>query len=292
MNVRSGADKCNKPVTIDIASFDKMILSAVSRHNDGRKLVSHMIRTLLIVIGAVLVLDTLLVVPNVRFNAGVIMPAILGLPPFIWGIFYPDLQRLSAQGVFLTVKWLLLAAYGLFFLTFTLLSASILRSAHAPATGRPDALLVLGASIRAGKASRTLALRLDKAIEVLRGHPGLPIVVSGGRGPGEAEAEADVMARYLSARGVAEDQILVEDQSVNTFENLSLSWPLIRLRTGQPDPAVSVVTSGLHLYRAMRMAERAGFKAIGIAAADLWYLVPNTLLREYLAVIKHHLRGI
>lgn len=38
-----------------------------------------MIRTLLIVIGAVLVLDTLLVVPNVRFNAGVIMPAILGL---------------------------------------------------------------------------------------------------------------------------------------------------------------------------------------------------------------------
>lgn len=250
-----------------------------------------MIRTLLIVIGAVLVLDTLLVVPNVRFNAGVIMPAILGFPPLIWGVFYPDLQRLSAQGVFLAVKWLLIVSYGLFFLTFALLSARILRPARGPASEKPDALLVLGASIRAGEASRTLARRLDKAVAVLRDHPGLPVVVSGGRGPGDTEAEAHVMARYLGARGIAEAQILAEDQSVNTFENLSLSWPLIRLRTGQPDPLVAVVTSGLHLYRAMRMAERAGFKAIGIAAPDLWYLVPNILLREYLAVIKHQWLG-
>jgi len=251
-----------------------------------------MIRTLLIVIGTVLILDTLLVVPIARFNAGVIMPAILGFPPLIWGIFYPDLQRLSAQGFFLAVKWLLFVSYGLFFLTFAVLSVRILRPVRSSVSGKPDALLVLGASIRAGEASRTLALRLDKAIAVLRDHPGLPVVVSGGRGPGDTVAEAVVMARYLDARGISKVQILTEDQSVNTFENLSLSWPLIRLRTGQPDPIVAVVTSGLHLYRAMRMAKRAGFKVIGIAAPDLWYLAPNILLREYLALIKHHWLGI
>ena len=252
------------------------------------------IQILLILIGMLLVADTLFVLQKVNFNAGVIMPAILGLPLLIWGLFFPSLQRLSGHALVSMLQWLLVIGYGLFILTFGWILVQIVSAEHRPLlpdTADTAVLLVLGASLYGSQVSRTLALRLDAALSILRARPDLPVIVSGGQGPGEAVPEAAAMERYLIDRGIRQTRIFVEDRSINTTENFSRSLPLIRQATRQNDPLIVVVTSGFHLYRALLIAGRQGFRASGISAPNLWYLVPNNLLREYLAIFKYHLLG-
>ena len=74
----------------------------------------------------------------------------------------------------------------------------ILSAAYAPAPDRADCLLILGAGLNGTKPSLSLKVRLDKAIDYWKTHSGVPMVVSGGRGPGEAISEAEAMRRYLT----------------------------------------------------------------------------------------------
>lgn len=249
------------------------------------------IQILLILVGMLLVADTLFVVRKVNFNAGVIMPAILGVPLLIQGIFFQPLQRLSGLVLAAILQWLLIIGYTLFILTFGWFLVQIVRTGHQSVPPDARVLLVLGASLQGSQVSRTLALRLDAALAVLQSRPGLPVIVSGGQGPGEALPEAAAMGRYLIDRGISPERIVVEDRSINTAENFSRSRPLIRQVTRLDDPLIVVVTSGFHLYRALLIAVRQGYRATGISAPNLWYLLPNNLLREYLAIFKYHLLG-
>lgn len=249
------------------------------------------IQFLFILAGSLLVLDTLLIAPRVRFNAGVILPAIIGLPLLSWGIFYQDLQILSKQGFLLGVKWLLIMCYALFILTFLWIVAQIIRAEQVPVPPDAAVLIVLGASLHGSQVSQTLALRLDAAAAIMRSRTELPVVVSGGQGPGEAVPEGAAMALYLKGKGIETARIQIENRSTSTFENLLFSKPLVQQATGLDDPRTVIVTSGTHLYRALLIARKAGYRATGAAARDPWYLAPNSLLREYLAIMKYHWLG-
>ena len=63
-------------------------------------------------------------------------------------------------------------------------------------------------------------------------------VLSGGKGADECISEAECMRRYLSAQGVPEEQLLLEDNSTDTAENMAFSKKLIldRVRPGQDAP--------------------------------------------------------
>ena len=49
------------------------------------------------------------------------------------------------------------------------------------------------------------------------------MIVSGGQGSDEAISEAEAMRRYLVEQGIRNEEIIMEDKSTNTEENLVFS---------------------------------------------------------------------
>ena len=152
-------------------------------------------------------------------------------------------------------------------------------------------LIILGAGLYGETPSRVLTSRLDTALDYLEVHGKMPIIVSGGQGPGETISEAEAMFRYLNRRGIDSDQIWLEDSSTNTLENLVLSLALMEEKGLEPGTAkTAIVTSEFHLYRAKHIAGTLGLNAVGIAA-ETPYLSLRILYhcREAVALLKSFL---
>jgi uncharacterized SAM-binding protein YcdF (DUF218 family) len=248
------------------------------------------IQFLMILIGALLIADSLFIAPRVNFNAGVIMPAILGLPLLIWGVFYRPLLIFSERGFFLGLKWLIIVGYLLFILSFAVVMALIVRAEKEPIPKDVDAVVVLGAALRGSVVTHTLAMRLNVAADILKTDPGLLVVVSGGQGPGEDLPEGVAMAQYLIDQQIDASRILIEDHATSTFENLTLAKSLLQ-SIGRDPLRIVVVTSNYHVFRAVLAARNLGYIATGAGAPTIWDLLPNNLLREYLAIIKYAILG-
>lgn len=151
-----------------------------------------------------------------------------------------------------------------------------------------DYLIVLGAQLRTNGPSRVLQYRLDKAIEYLNENPDTMVIVSGGQGSNEPDTEANGMKKYLMEKGIAEKRILKEDASTNTYENLKFSSRYVDLEKD----SIGVVSNDFHVFRATRIAKKAGYKEVyGIPAKSYWPLQLNNMTREGLAVIKDWLVG-
>lgn len=128
-----------------------------------------------------------------------------------------------------------------------------------------DAILLLGLELdKQDQPEEELLARCRAAAEAYRKGFAQKIVVCGGRLPGHAVSEADVMDRLLLESGVPQDRILKENQSQDTMENMRFA---ARLLGGAKGKRVLVVTSDYHLCRSVMTARRVGFKARGFAAA-------------------------
>ena len=182
-------------------------------------------------------------------------------------------------------KWLhiTLGALAAIPLIFTLFLAIYGNTSDADYT--EDAVIVLGAGIHGERVSRPLAHRLDAALDYWNENPNAIIVVTGGLGNRATITEAEAMARYLIARGVPESQIIREDQSTSTYENLVFAKEL--LAEDFPDGFSAVlITNDFHIYRAVRTARQAGIEPSRIGAYTDWYTWPVNYLREMLAVFN------
>ena len=67
------------------------------------------LRVICIIVGAFLVLDTIVVSTLSNYNLGVILPAILGLPLLLLGVFMHHMDA----GFWAFLKWFLLCCYAL-----------------------------------------------------------------------------------------------------------------------------------------------------------------------------------
>ncbi|MGI6005018.1 MAG: YdcF family protein [Christensenellales bacterium] len=148
-----------------------------------------------------------------------------------------------------------------------------------------DAIFVPGCKVMpSGRPSFSLQKRIDRAAQLYKeGYAGY-IVVSGGKGPNEPEAEGDVMARELIAQGIPEESILIENESSSTRENVRNSLSIMRRHDIE---SVMVVTSEFHLMRAKWTLRQEGVSDIASAAAQsypkhLWAM----RIREVFSLIK------
>ena len=107
-------------------------------------------------------------------------------------------------------------------------------------------------------------------------------IPSGGKGADESISEAEAMKRYLLEQGIPEDDIILEDKSTTTLENLKFSKNIIDSREGRKYTAL--VTSNYHVYRALRYCRRVGLKCKGIGSHVAFYYWPSALIREFIAV--------
>ena len=248
-------------------------------------------RIILILVGALLVLDTLIIAPMSNFNLGVILPAILGVPLLIAGIFLPQLAAWAAASKLGTViKWLFLGGYGAFLAAFLVTLALMLKASFAQPQRGADAVIVLGAGVRGDRVTLTLSRRLDTAMAYLEENPDTLLVVSGGQGPGETVTEAFAMEKYLLEHGVPQENILKEERATSTLENFRYSMELIKERFGE-DPDVVYVTTAFHVFRAGKVAQKAGINASGMGCPTTWYIIPNCYLREAVAIWSYWLFG-
>lgn len=176
-------------------------------------------------------------------------------------------------------------------LAFGALLGAVLYGAYDHIQGDPQIMVILGCQINPWGPSVLLQDRLDKALDYLEDHPDMTVVVSGGQGPDEHISEARCMYDYLTEHGVDEEQILLEDRSSNTVENLRYTMELLADEGYDTTADMVVVSNGFHLTRARMLAQRAGFDQVSTLAAPTSHL-PSRLqmyIREPLALVKSFL---
>lgn len=147
-----------------------------------------------------------------------------------------------------------------------------------------DYIVIHGCGLAGGeRMTKLLSDRVDKAIEIYRKCRVKPVIIpSGGQGGDEKLSEAQAMKDYLLAHGVPDEQILLEDRSATTRENLLNSKALIDARGGKKRTAL--VSSNYHIYRCLRLAREVGLRCTGIGARVALYYWPSALIREFIAV--------
>lgn len=173
-------------------------------------------------------------------------------------------------------------------LLFLTVEGLVLSQYNADAAPGADYCIILGAQWKTTGPSEVLRRRLDRALEYLKKSPDTKVIVSGGQGGNEPIPEAVGMKEYLIRAGIAEDRILTEPLSKNTYENLSLSGQLIDIGNSR----VVIVTNNFHVFRAVKLAEKQGYRHVeGLAASAVAVLLPNNLFREFFGMVKDFVTG-
>ena len=121
-----------------------------------------------------------------------------------------------------------------------------------------EVMVILGAQVKGTPAypSLTLKERLDFALDYFERNEHVTIIVCGGQGADESDTEANVMANYLIARGVPDTQIIKEDTSTRTAENIANALKKTTINQ------MVIVTSDFHMYRAKMLARRLGVNEV------------------------------
>ena len=150
----------------------------------------------------------------------------------------------------------------------------------------PDYIIVLGSGLIGDKVPPLLASRLDKAVTKYEQYGRKPLLItSGGQGHDEKVAEAVAMKKYIVDKyDIPEENILVEDKSTTTFENLTYSKKMIDERI--KNARGIVVTNNFHVLRAGIYSHHVGLKAIGVGSKTAFYYVPNAFMREFIGLLE------
>ena len=96
-------------------------------------------------------------------------------------------------------------------------------------------------------------------------------------------AEAIAIKNYLIENGINENQILIEDKSTSTIENMRFSKN--KIDNKKKDAKISFSTTNYHVFRSGVIANREGIDAEGMGSKTKWYFYTNALIREFVANI-------
>lgn len=130
----------------------------------------------------------------------------------------------------------------------------------------------------------SLTNRVEKAAAYLQENPGAVCIVTGGQGGDEPCPEALTEKNALTRMGIAPDRIYMEDKSHNTRDNMGFSMVIAKEQGLGTEFAI--VTQSFHMFRALQLAENAGFTAYSLVADTDPLLFPEYYGRELLSLTK------
>lgn len=240
---------------------------------------------LFLALGAVLRLISGMRFSSLLFFCGAAVLALLAL-----------LERGIARGS-RPARWArngVLALLALGFALFAVLEAQVIRGSIADAEDAPVcAVIVLGAGVNGETPSLTLRTRIDAAVEYIRSHDGVPVILSGGQGPGENITEAECMRRALVSRGIDEGRLHLEERSTSTAENMAFSRALLESLGVDTTQRVALVTSDFHFCRARLLWGGASTAVPAHFPSALYYqaLTVNYYVREAFALASFYVFG-
>ena len=155
-----------------------------------------------------------------------------------------------------------------------------------------DFLIILGCGIRKdGTPSPLLRGRIERALDFYRRQKKetgkeLIFVTSGGKGPDEIISESASMKTYLMDQGITEGQIIEEDRSTDTLENMRFSKE--KIQAFNPEGKVAFSTTNYHVFRSGVCARRVKMHAFGMGSETKWWFWPNASVREFIGLLTEH----
>ena len=177
--------------------------------------------------------------------------------------------------------------FALFYSTFLYLSYVLYGTFcnYFPVRKEPDAIIVLGSGLIGDKVPPLLAQRLTKGKAIYEQFEGRPkLIVSGGQGADELTSEAAAMANYLMKQGVPKEDILIENRSRTTFENLTFSKAI--LQEQGLGKYVLVVTNSFHALRAGIFMRRLKIPGRSVGSKTAFYYLPSAWIRETVGLVS------
>jgi uncharacterized SAM-binding protein YcdF (DUF218 family) len=135
---------------------------------------------------------------------------------------------------------------------------SIVSYADEAGTGTGDAAVVLGAAVWGERPSPVFRERINHAVTLYRAGRVRKIIFTGAPDSGNEPSESRAAKIYAVNAGVPERDILIEEKSRTTEENLTYALALSRshgLKT------LLIVSDPLHMKRAMMIARDIGMDA-------------------------------
>ena len=150
-----------------------------------------------------------------------------------------------------------------------------------------DYIIILGCQIKKdGTLTPLLKGRVDKAIEFRNKQiestgKDLVFIPSGGKGDDEIISESQAIKNYLLENGIKEKNILIEDKSKSTYENIKYSNNLIKNKNAK----IAFSTTNYHVFRAGLIAMEQGIKMEGMGSSTKAYFWINAFIREFIGTL-------
>ena len=167
------------------------------------------------------------------------------------------------------------------------------RTRVAAGDGAPEVMVIFGCKVEPDGPSILLRDRLDTALDYLEDHPDMTVVVTGGKGDDEHVSEAQAMYDYLVEHGADGDQIIREDRSRNTWQNVNNTLDLFQSGEIDGTERVLLVSSDFHLTRIQMLWNRAsgGGDTLSTLAAPVSHFPSRVQMffREPFALVKSFL---
>ncbi|MFZ3000414.1 MAG: YdcF family protein [Undibacterium umbellatum] len=206
----------------------------------------------------------------------------------------PALRRyfstINAKRLVVFLVLLLLAAYIQVLLSIAYYPALLSQKFAEPGKIKADAAIVLGASVWKDKPSPVFAERIKHGIQLYKNGQVPYLIFTGGLSAGDSLSESAAARQYAMAEGVPAAQILIEETSTNTWQNLAQSC---RLMQEHKLHKVLIVSDPLHMKRAMSMADDLRIHAISAATPTSryvsWRSKSQALLYESFFYVKYKL---
>lgn len=156
-----------------------------------------------------------------------------------------------------------------------ILEILVLVNANKSPKGTAQYIIVPGARVKDANPMLALKYRLDAAYEYYTLNPGIKIVTTGAASEGESISEAMAAKNYLVSMGVAEADVVCEENSKNTIENLEFATDLVG-----KDKNYLIVSNGFHMFRLDILSNYLGIKHELLSAKTPKEILIVNYLRE------------
>ena len=274
------------------------VLSIVDIYNNTLRSFSYFAMLTLpciIILSIYSIITNFILIKKEGFSTTRLLGVIIGFSA-IFGLF-------GSQGIYYLIKNLLIGGEKQFIkysldicinatlsYLYTLIIATLycnMRAAtHIPSYDK-DFVIILGSKINSdGTLLPLLKGRVDKAIDF--GHKQyektkkeIIYIPSGGKGSDENISEALAIKNYLIKNGIKESQIILEDKSTNTKQNMKFSKE--QIDKINKEAKISFATTNYHVFRSGVIANEEGLEVEGMGSKTKWYFYTNALIREFLA---------
>jgi uncharacterized SAM-binding protein YcdF (DUF218 family) len=141
---------------------------------------------------------------------------------------------------------------------FTYISTSIWTFGNVDEARKVDAAIILGAAAYGNEPSPVFRERINHGIWLYEHGYVDKLIFTGGKIQNQEISDAQVAKDYAVSHSVPEEDILIEEESTITQENIHFAAQIAK---AQEFSSVIIVSDPLHMKRAMLMAKDAGLVA-------------------------------